>query len=95
MITHGAPRSRYDAKIRAIVSQYHEAEYGLETLANAIRNDIAKIKRANTAIASNSYTVRVLDNYTDMARIEITNEVPGPSRLIVTLREFKNQSPGV
>lgn len=89
-ITHGAARSRYDAKIRAIASQYPEAAYGLETVANAIREDIANIKRANTAIAANSYVVRVLDPYTALARIEISNEVPGPPRLIVTLKPQPN-----
>ncbi len=95
MVTHGTPRSRYDAKIRAIASQYRTAEFGLDTVAQAIRDDIAKIKRANVAVASNSYTVKVADQYTAEQRIEITNVVPGPARLIVTLREFKNQSPGV
>lgn len=87
---HGTAKSKYDSTIRAMVTQYVHSEASLETIASCIRQDIAGIKRANTATASANYSVKVKDRFEPTERIEIWNEViPGKERLIVTIT--KNQ----
>lgn len=86
--THGSAKSGYDRKVRAIASQYRDAECSLETLRTNIAGDIDMIKRANTAVASACYSVVVADRYEVTERIEIWNNVvPGKERLTVTIHQ--------
>lgn len=90
--THGAAKSNYDRKVRGIASQYRDTECSSFTLRDNIAADIAKIKRANTAVAANCYTVKVVDEFLTTERVEIWNEViPGKERLKVTImKEVSN-----
>lgn len=91
LTTYGSARSGYDAKVRAIASQYLQCEFGLESTAQAIRNDIAQIKRKNSAVADHCYTVKVIYKDGLSTCIEIWNEVfPGKERLIATLRPLED-----
>lgn len=84
--THGSAKSGYDRQVRAIASQYKGAECSPETLRYNLQDDITKIKRANVAVASACYVVKIKDQYTSTERVEIWNEViPGKERLVVTL----------
>jgi len=55
---HGAARSGYDRQVRAIISQFANFDCSLTTAAFNIKEDIGKIKRANTAKASANYRCR-------------------------------------
>lgn len=89
---HGRVRSGYDAQVRAIAQQLCRDAFSLEATAQAIRNDIAKIRRRNTAIAANSYTVKA---YEEDPRIEIHNDWDHTKtpRRILTMREDKTHKP--
>lgn len=86
---HGSPKSNYDAQVRAIASQYQTVwEFNAESLKSNITADIGKIKRANTAVASACYSVKIKNQFEVTERIEIWNEVfPGKERLIVTIEK--------
>lgn len=83
---HGQAKSNYDRKVRAICSQYRQFDGSMHTLKDSIKQDITKIKRVNTSVASACYSVNVVNEFEPTEHVEVWNEVfVGKERLIVTI----------
>lgn len=83
---HGPVKSTYDAQVRAICSQYSKSEASEWTVKHSIEEEIKLIRRANTAIASACYSVRIINEFEPGQKIEVWNDViPGKERKTVTM----------